>query len=102
MGDKVLREMEKLGTPVTGLDHTKVSLGLFLEYAKSFRTDVNHRWIENYFNQIIRPRLSALLGDCYGNSGRYYMVDEVAYETGSLFLGKFVSGFEKIMRVYKV
>jgi hypothetical protein len=90
--------MEKLGTPV---DRTKVSIGLFMEYAKSFRTDVTHRWIENYFNQLIRPRLASLFGDAYAGDGKYYNIDEAAFEGGGGFLGKFLGGFERLMRRYR-
>jgi hypothetical protein len=98
--------MEKLGTSPAGLDRAKASLGLFSEYAKSFRTDVNHRWIENYFNQILRSRLAGLFGEAYGGgsgASRFYMLDEAVYESGTgVFLGRFVNGFDKIMRSYKV
>ena len=60
-------------------------------------------WLENLFNQTIKPRLRPLLQQAYGDLK--YVLSEAEYgeqDSTVLFVKRFISGFGKIVEPYQV
>ncbi|KAJ3298327.1 Golgi transport complex subunit 4 [Borealophlyctis nickersoniae] len=71
------------------------------EYAGNFRNVVK-TWIENLFNQTIKPRLRPLLQQAYDNTKYVLNEDEYAeQEASDAFVKRYANGFGKMIGLYQ-
>ncbi|KAJ3046090.1 Golgi transport complex subunit 4 [Rhizophlyctis rosea] len=83
------------------LEKMKSCVDTFNEYSGSFRNMVK-TWLENLFNQTIKPRLKPVLQQAYGDLKYVLSEDEYAEQDSTvLFVKRFINGFTTIVEPYQ-
>lgn len=110
LAENIAKEIQQLGLD-KDRDRMKASLGLFEEHSKTFRDGLKvdyilnefKSWIDNLLTHTVRPKIKFLFQDAYQNI-RYVLNDEeyAQQDANELFLKRFITGFTKTIRIYKV
>ncbi|KAJ3413956.1 Golgi transport complex subunit 4 [Chytridiales sp. JEL 0842] len=89
------------GSPAKDVEGMKVALGTVVDYSNSFKKTLM-TWVENVFNQTIKPRLRPLMQDCYKDI-RYILTEDEYNEQDvqDLVAKRFINSFGKLIAPYK-
>ncbi|KAI8620669.1 COG4 transport protein-domain-containing protein [Chytriomyces sp. MP71] len=89
------------GSSPAELEQMKTCLASLTNYGYSFKKSLM-TWVENIFNQMIKPRIRQTVADLCKDT-KYVLSDEEYVEADSqdLFIKRFVRDFGKLISVYK-
>ncbi|KAJ8331403.1 Golgi transport complex subunit 4 [Batrachochytrium dendrobatidis] len=104
---KLAKEVEELVNKtfggVTQRDHEKIKscLDVLTEHAHKFQ-NILQTWIENFFNQTVKPRIRPLMQTVYSDTKYILSEDEYNHHDATqTFLKRFANAFTKLVASYK-